>query len=182
MADMRNKRAGGHLTIESRPAISRVRARVAALVIALFAATLLMATPLRAEASPLEDVGTWFVNTGDAVMQFFGLADEPAPLADFEQRTVADPSTQFAYRDLIGNDDKGYVTENVGRIWPDKTVSTSDITITPGTVSKDSDEDFLVMLSALSSTSNTTTMESKPLDIVMVFDVSGSMGYSFGTE
>lgn len=38
------------------------------------------------------------------------------------------------------------------------------------------------MLSALSSTSNTTTMESKPLDIVMVFDVSGSMGYSFGTE
>lgn len=140
-----------------------------------------MATPLRAEASPLEDVGTWFVNTGDAVMQFFGLADEPAPLADFEQRTVADPSTQFAYRDLIGNDDKGYVTENVGRIWPDKTVSTSDITITPGTVSKDSDEDFLVMLSALSSTSNTTTMESKPLDIVMVFDVSGSMDDSFGT-
>ena len=83
---------------------------------------------------------------------------------------------------MIGNDSKGYVTENVGRIWPDKTVSTSDITITPGTVSKDADEDFLVMLSALSSTSNTTTMESKPLDIVMVFDVSGSMRENFGTE
>lgn len=37
------------------------------------------------------------------------------------------------------------------------------------------------MLSALSSTSNTTTMESKPLDIVMVFDVSGSMDDDFGT-
>ena len=82
---------------------------------------------------------------------------------------------------MIGNDSKGYVTENVGRIWPDKTVSTSDIKITPGTVSKDADEDFLVMLSALSSTSNTTTMESKPLDIVMVFDVSGSMDDDFGT-
>ena len=102
--------------------------------------------------------------------------------ASFDENTVADPSTQFSYRDLIGNDSKGYVTENVGRIWPDKTVSTSDITITPGTVSKDADEDFLVMLSALSSTSNTTTMESKPLDIVMVFDVSGSMRDSFGTE
>ncbi len=105
-----------------------------------------------------------------------------AQAASFAEETVADPSTQFSYRDLIGNDSKGYVTENVGRIWPDKTVSTSDITITPGTVSKDADEDFLVMLSALSSTSNTTTMESKPLDIVMVFDVSGSMGNSFGTE
>lgn len=105
-----------------------------------------------------------------------------AQAASFDEKTVADPSTQFSYRDLIGNDSKGYVTENVGRIWPDKTVSTSDITITPGTVSKDADEDFLVMLSALSSTSNTTTMESKPLDIVMVFDVSGSMRENFGTE
>lgn len=123
-----------------------------ALLVTVIVALLMLATPTRAQA------------------------------ASFDENTVADPSTQFSYRDLIGNDSKGYVTENVGRIWPDKTVSASDITITPGTVSKDADEDFLVMLSALSSTSNTTTMESKPLDIVMVFDVSGSMGYSFGTE
>lgn len=123
-----------------------------ALLVTVIVALLMLATPMRAQA------------------------------ASFAEETVADPSTQFSYRDLIGNDSKGYVTENVGRIWPDKTVSTSDITITPGTVSKDADEDFLVMLSALSSTSNTTTMESKPLDIVMVFDVSGSMGNSFGTE
>lgn len=123
-----------------------------ALLVTVIVALLMLATPMRAQA------------------------------ASFDEKTVADPSTQFSYRDLIGNDSKGYVTENVGRIWPDKTVSTSDITITPGTVSKDADEDFLVMLSALSSTSNTTTMESKPLDIVMVFDVSGSMRESFGTE
>lgn len=123
-----------------------------ALLVTVIVALLMLATPMRAQA------------------------------ASFDEKTVADPSTQFSYRDLIGNDSKGYVTENVGRIWPDKTVSTSDITITPGTVSKDADEDFLVMLSALSSTSNTTTMESKPLDIVMVFDVSGSMKNSFGTE
>lgn len=123
-----------------------------ALLVTVIVALLMLATPMRAQA------------------------------ASFAEETVADPSTQFSYRDLIGNDSKGYVTENVGRIWPDKTVSTSDIKITPGTVSKDADEDFLVMLSALSSTSNTTTMESKPLDIVMVFDVSGSMRENFGTE
>ena len=108
-----------------------------------------------------------------------------AQAASFDENTVADPSTQNSYESLIGNPEKGYVTENVGRIWPDKTVSTGNIQLTAGNnavVEKDDAEDFLVMLSALSSTSNTTTMESKPLDIVMVFDVSGSMGASFGTE
>lgn len=108
-----------------------------------------------------------------------------AQAASFAEETVADPSTQNSYESLIGNPEKGYVTENVGRIWPDKTVSTGNIQLKAGNnavVKKDDAEDFLVMLSALSSTSNTTTMESKPLDIVMVFDVSGSMRESFGTE
>lgn len=108
-----------------------------------------------------------------------------AQAASFDETTVADPSTQNSYESLIGNPEKGYVTENVGRIWPDKTVSTGNIQLKAGNnavVEKDDAEDFLVMLSALSSTSNTTTMESKPLDIVMVFDVSGSMRDSFGTE
>lgn len=107
-----------------------------------------------------------------------------AQAASFAEETVADPSTQNSYESLIGNPEKGYVTENVGRIWPDKTVSTGNIQLKAGNnavVKKDDTEDFLVMLSALSSTSNTTTMESKPLDIVMVFDVSGSMDDRFGT-
>lgn len=126
-----------------------------ALLVTVIVALLMLATPTRAQA------------------------------ASFDENTVADPSTQNSYESLIGNPEKGYVTENVGRIWPDKTVSTGNIQLKAGNnavVEKDDAEDFLVMLSALSSTSNTTTMESKPLDIVMVFDVSGSMGYSFGTE
>lgn len=47
--------------------------------------------------------------------------------ASFDEETVADPSTQNSYESLIGNPEKGYVTENVGRIWPDKTVSTGNI-------------------------------------------------------
>lgn len=79
-------------------------------------------------------------------------------------------------------------TENVGRIWTDKTVWTDDVTLTGGTqdgikVSKDANADFLVGLSALSSTSNLTSATSKPLDIVLVLDTSGSMGYGMdGSE
>lgn len=77
----------------------------------------------------------------------------------------------------------GYVTENntqtVGRIWTDKTVQAGDITLQPvgTTINKVDGADFLVGLSALSSTSNTSTTTGKPLDIVLVLDTSGSMAY-----
>lgn len=83
------------------------------------------------------------------------------------------------WKNFTGDDS----TENVGRVWTDKTVADNDVTLTnnEGTqtniISKDSDADFLVGLSALSSTSNvsTTTTSYQPLDIVLVLDVSGSM-------
>lgn len=71
-------------------------------------------------------------------------------------------------------------TEYIGRIWTDKTVSADSISVPnlKQPVSKSRDSDFLVGLSALSSTSNETktTATSVPLDIVMVLDTSGSMG------
>jgi len=98
-----------------------------------------------------------------------------------EGDAVADGSTINSWN--------GYVEENntqtVGRIWTDKTVSTEDIKLTGGTeegisVDKDANADFLVGLSALSSTSNLTSTSDKPLDIVLLLDTSGSMGDSFG--
>ncbi len=71
-------------------------------------------------------------------------------------------------------------TANVGRIWTDKSVFNEDVKLLGGieSVIKKDDSDFLVGLSALSSTSNTitTTTSAQPLDIVLVLDVSGSMG------
>ena len=55
-------------------------------------------------------------------------------------------------------------TQNVGRIWTDKTVKAVE----------NGDSDFLTTLSAISSTSD-TTVSGKPLDIVLVLDASGSM-------
>ncbi|MDO4841409.1 MAG: FctA domain-containing protein [Phoenicibacter congonensis] len=60
-------------------------------------------------------------------------------------------------------------TMNLGRIWTDKTVKKGE-----------GNSDFLTTLSAISSASNTSTTVTKPLDIVMVLDVSGSMDDSFG--
>lgn len=68
-------------------------------------------------------------------------------------------------------------TQNIGRIWTDKTVSTNDVGISgamSATVSK-GDSDFITALSVLSSTSNIASTSTTPLDIVLVLDASGSM-------
>ena len=71
-----------------------------------------------------------------------------------------------------GYDGSKVTTQNVGRIWTDKTVQAID----------DGESDFLTTLSAMSSTSDTTSLVSKPLDIVMVLDASGSMDDPMGGE
>lgn len=78
-------------------------------------------------------------------------------------------------------------TQNVGRIWTDKSVFNGTYTFTndnnsglAGDTVEKGDSDFLVVLSALSSTSNLKEMvkTSQPLDIVLVLDTSGSMSGS----
>ena len=68
-----------------------------------------------------------------------------------------------------GYDGKEVTTQNVGRIWTDKTVKAVE----------DGDSDFLTTLSAISSTSD-TMVSGKPLDIVLVLDASGSMNDPMG--
>lgn len=98
--------------------------------------------------------------------------------------TVADDVTINKWHDSEALDDS---TKNVGRIWTDKSVSTEDVTLTnksgdtktikKGQKSYDdkTDSDFLVGLSALSSTAKIMGQTTVPLDIVLVLDVSGSM-------
>ena len=75
-------------------------------------------------------------------------------------------------------------TKNVGRIWTDKSVSKGNVTLSnkvgesakeSATIEKGSESDFLVGLSALSSTAKIMGQTTVPLDIVLVLDVSGSM-------
>lgn len=90
---------------------------------------------------------------------------------------VTDPSTMDSWKTVAED-----TTKYTGRVWTDKTVLSQDATFEPAgiTVEKGT-SDFLVALSALSSTSNIkTTTGGQPLDIVMVLDTSGSMGNNMG--
>lgn len=91
------------------------------------------------------------------------------------KNTVADNVTINKWHETL--DDS---TKNVGRIWTDKSVSTGDVTLTSKTretadIKKKDGSDFLVGLSALSSTAKIMGQTTVPLDIVLVLDVSGSM-------
>lgn len=100
---------------------------------------------------------------------------EPTPWAAGDKTVVVDEPTITTWEGVAKDD-----TANVGRIWTDKSVFNEDVELLGGieSVIKKDDSDFLVGLSALSSTSNTitTTTSAQPLDIVLVLDVSGSMG------
>lgn len=100
---------------------------------------------------------------------------EPTPWAAGDKTVVVDGPTITTWEGVAKDD-----TANVGRIWTDKSVFNEDVELLGGieSVIKKDDSDFLVGLSALSSTSNTitTTTSAQPLDIVLVLDVSGSMG------
>ncbi len=99
---------------------------------------------------------------------------DPTPWAAGDKTVVVDEPTITTWEGVAKDD-----TANVGRIWTDKSVFNEDVELPGGIqpVIEKGDSDFLVGLSALSSTSNTitTTTSVQPLDIVLVLDVSGSM-------
>ena len=85
---------------------------------------------------------------------------------------VVDPDTSGRWEIwAAGHSGNKVTTQNVGRIWTDKTVKETG---------KDEASDFVTTLSAMSSTSNSTVTVTTPLDIVMVLDASGSMDDPMG--
>lgn len=86
--------------------------------------------------------------------------------------TIVDPDTSGRWEIwAAGHGGNKVTTQNVGRIWTDKTVKATG---------ENEESDFLTTLSAMSSTSNSTVTVTTPLDIVMVLDASGSMDDPMG--
>ena len=110
------------------------------------------------------------------------LAPTTALAATVGATTLADPSSASTWRNW-GLENS---TQNVGRIWTDKTVSAEDIVLTGAggdkIISKNKDSDFLTAFSAISSTSNLRETATTPLDIVLVLDASGSMDDPMGNN
>ena len=117
-----------------------------------------------------------------AAIMVLSMAPQQVNAADnITKSTVADSVTINNWHEANALDDS---TKNVGRIWTDKSVSTGNVTLTSrqnesqsqsATITKSANSDFLVGLSALSSTAKIVGQTTVPLDIVLVLDVSGSM-------
>ncbi|HAM07556.1 MAG TPA: hypothetical protein DCP66_01935, partial [Collinsella sp.] len=83
---------------------------------------------------------------------------------------IVDPDTTSRWQYWASGGEQDQTTRYVGRIWTDKTVEPA----------QDEKSDFVTTLSTISSTSDITSLVTKPLDIVMVLDASGSMNYDMG--
>ena len=83
---------------------------------------------------------------------------------------TVDPDTTSRWQYWASGGEQDQTTRYVGRIWTDKTVEPAE----------DEKSDFVTTLSTISSTSDTTSLVTKPLDIVLVLDASGSMSDDMG--
>ncbi len=100
-------------------------------------------------------------------------ADEDTRILNIvEGSKKADAPTLEKWKDFFGPDKMD--TEHAGSVWTDKSVFTEESDLLPGVDLKD-DKNFLVALSALSSTLAIKGYESSPTDVMIVLDVSGSM-------
>lgn len=119
-------------------------------------------------------------NAGNKLVSFLSRGDAaPASAFDVTDKK-ADGDTRQTWQPLALD-----TTANIGRIWTDKTVSADNMVFQDEDMNDTieiGDSQFLVALSALSSTSNTVVTSSKPLDIMLVLDVSGSMDEALGYD
>lgn len=148
--------------------------RILALCMALF---LCIGTGSLVAAARKADADTTKTLSDDAGAQEKKVQNVRATLGG---NRVVDANTMVTWENIAKQS-----TQYTGRIWTDKSVFTDGVTL-PGSgeevgggniAVEQGDSDFLVGLSALSSTSNMTTQSAKPLDIVLVLDTSGSMAY-----
>ena len=120
-----------------------------------------------------------------ALAALTALATVAAPVlvaapAHAEETRIADPTTFTQWEQGMGDPTD---PRSTGRVWTDKSVSTKPVTLKTykgDTVTVTPEEgSFLVGLSAMSSAQKLVGVSNvtKPLDIVLVLDTSGSMAH-----
>lgn len=81
---------------------------------------------------------------------------------------LIDKATNTNYRSI-------YNENNIGDVWTDKSVFSSDINLDGTNIKKNADEDFLVSLQATSLGIDLNLKEGNVKDIVLIQDLTGSM-------
>ena len=145
---------------------------VAVLTALAIASASLLAVPAYAAESGAENqnpVMEFFGNIADGAAQLFGLGDDGVETYAVENAdTVVDPNTTNVWSDIATSSKD---TQNVGRIWTDKSVFNDDYsfegTLQGQSISK-GDSDFLVGLSAMSSTIRTFLPLTSPMMLMLL--------------
>ena len=185
MTHSKNTTGGGCLSRTNlrRRSPRKLRLTVFAAMLALVAA---FAMPQAAKANVLDDLANGAAQFFSPIVQFF-TGDDGVQTLDVEgAATKADPDTSTSWTNFTAPGGE-VSTQNIGRVWTDKTVTdqdyefASDTSLDGKSIGK-GQSNFLVGLSALSSASNvrTSTTTSVPLDVVLVIDRSGSMDDPIG--
>ncbi len=91
---------------------------------------------------------------------------------------ISDYSTMNEWKNYFGSDIKS--TENEGSVWTDKTVLTDSSASGNLGIAMNSNDDFLVALSAIASNKTVNVISNMPTDTMLILDVSGSMNDDAG--
>lgn len=119
----------------------------------------------------------------------FGTGSIALAVDDGQHPRSADAGTLTGWEDQFG--ESITTTKNAGRVWVDKSVADGDVSLyrdgqTWGnpllTVERSDVNNFLVGLSAISSSKSIVGQDTIPIDVMLVLDVSGSMNGSDGNS
>lgn len=91
---------------------------------------------------------------------------------------VSDLSTMDGWKNYFGTEVES--TKNAGSVWTDKTVLTDSSAFGNTEIGMNSEDDFLVSLSAIASNKSVNGYSNTPTDTMLVLDVSGSMNKGEG--
>ncbi|MBE6796839.1 MAG: hypothetical protein E7531_00655 [Ruminococcaceae bacterium] len=109
------------------------------------------------------------------IMTYLPISAMAASASSDHISRVADPSTMDTWRDFFLPDGK-ISTENTGGVWMDKSVFTNNNEFGNTGIIMESNDAFLVALSAMATNMAVTGMSHVPTDTMLILDVSASMG------
>lgn len=109
------------------------------------------------------------------IMTYLPISAMAASASSDHISRVADPSTMNTWEDFFLPGGK-ISTENAGGVWMDKSVFTNNNEFGNTGITMDSNDAFLVALSAMATNMTVTGMSHVPTDTMLILDVSASMG------
>jgi len=123
--------------------------------------------------SVLKKATAWLAVAALLLTPLLSLSWSPAAAGEPTTVKISDPVTLHDWQQYFGTQTP--TTQNSGGVWTDKSVMTDAALLGVDGVSTDSENGFLVALSAIASNTSVRGMNNVPTDTMLVLDLSASM-------